>query len=163
DYRGTACFGFYVLYRTLVRAKVRAIKAAQANAPAAERVAPYLALARRPMQPHPQRLVLTYRLSGRGTTTVAGALICRPTAPRRRSDLERKRLAGVDPLAREAVGVGEGRYDPAATEAAYAALVASADSALSGGLDVIVDAAFLIGERRRAFAPIAARHGARLV
>lgn len=162
DYEGAVCFGFYTLYRALVRAKVRAIKAAQAGTAAAEQVAPYLALARRLTKPRAPRLILTYGLSGSGKTTITSELVARLPAVRIRSDLERKRLAGVDPAVHDDLDVGEGRYDAAATERTYSALAAAADAALSGGLDVIVDATFLSRDRRRAFEPIAARRRAGL-
>lgn len=164
DYRGTALLGFYLLYRALVRAKVRAIKAsAAADARhAAERVAPYLALARRLMQRERPRLILTYGLSGSGKTTVTEELVPRLPAIRLRSDLERKRLAGVAPTVTEALGVGEGRYDAAMTDRTYEVLRTGADAALSGGLDVIVDATFIARERRAAFAELAALRGAEL-
>ena len=162
DYAGTACLAFYVLYRALVRAKVRAIKAAQAGAPAGERVAPYLAFALRLIRPRAPRLILTYGLSGSGKTTITSELVARLPALRLRSDLERKRLAGVAADAHEELAVGEGRYDESATEKTYAALAAGADAALAGGLDVIVDATFLTAQRREAFSPIAERHGASL-
>src|SRR5690606_6107960 len=162
DYAGTACLAFYVLYRALVRAKVRAIMAAQAGAPAGERVAPYLGFARRLIRPRTPRLILTYGLSGSGKTTITTELVARLPALRLRSDLERKRLAGVAADAHDELTVGEGRYGAAATERTYAALAAGADAALAGGLDVIVDATFLSAQRREAFAPIAARHGASL-
>jgi len=164
DYRGTALVGFYLLYRALVRAKVRAIKASAAADPgqAAERIAPYLALARRLMQPATPRLILTYGLSGSGKTTVTDELVPRLPAIRLRSDLERKCLVGVAPTARDDFGVGEGRYDAATTDRTYEALRTGADAALSGGLDVIVDATFIARERRLAFAEVAARRGAEL-
>lgn len=160
DYAGTACLAFYTLYRALVRAKVRAIKATQAGTPAAERVAPYLALARSLIRPRTPRLILTYGLSGSGKTTITGELVARLPAIRLRSDLERKRLAGIAPDTHEDLPVGEGRYSRHASDETYAALAAGAEAALAGGLDVIVDATFLSRDRRRAFAPVAARHGA---
>lgn len=160
DYVGTACVAFYTLYRALVRAKVRAIKAAQAGIPAAERVAPYLALARSLIRPRAPRLILTYGLSGSGKTTVTGELVARLPAIRLRSDLERKRLAGVAPDTHEELPVGAGRYSTRATDETYAALAAGAEAALAGGLDVIVDATFLSRQRRRELEPVAARHGA---
>ena len=162
DYAGTVCAAFYMLYRALVRAKVRALKAAQTGTPAAERVAPYLAFARRLVRRRAPRLILTYGLSGSGKTTVTNELVARLPAIRLRSDLERKRLAGVAADAHDDLAVGEGRYDAATTERTYGTLAAGAEAALRGGLDVIVDATFLSRRRRQAFAEIAARTGATL-
>jgi uncharacterized protein len=162
DYSGLALLPFYLLHRALVRAKVRAIKAQGDAAAAAERIAPYLALARRLMPPRRPRLILTYGLSGSGKTTVTDALVPRLPAVRLRSDLERKRLAGVEPTAHGGLGVGEGRYDAAATERTYAALRDGSGRALSAGINVIVDATFLSRARRAEFAELAERHDARV-
>ncbi|HEX7081346.1 MAG TPA: AAA family ATPase [Gammaproteobacteria bacterium] len=163
DYSGTRTATFYLVYRALVRAKVRAIKAAQSarSGPAEDRVRPYLDAARRLIEPRAPLLVLTHGLSGSGKTTVTNELVPRLPALRIRSDLERKRLHGVAPDVHEELGVGEGRYGRAATDRTYAALAAFAEDALLGGLDVIVDATFLTRARRAPFVALAARCGAR--
>jgi predicted kinase len=74
-----------------------------------------------------------------------------------RSDVERKRLFGLDPLARG--GAEEGLYTPAATTRTYAHLAAVTEELLDAGLSVIVDATFLERERRARFAALGARAG----
>ena len=162
DYPGMRLLRFYLVYRALVRAKVRAIKAVQARAPdPGARVGPYLALARGLTEERSPLLVITRGLSGSGKTTVAGELMTRLPAVRIRSDLERKRLHGLAPDARGDLGVGQGRYDSAATERTYQTLAAFAEHALAGGLNVIVDATFASRDRRTAFRSLAERCGAR--
>lgn len=164
DYAGSALLSFYLLYRALVRAKVGALKVSALTEPssAAEDIANYLALGRRLLAARAPQLILTYGLSGSGKTTVTTDLVARLPAIRLRSDLERKRLAGVAAAARSGAGVGEGLYDAAATEKTYDALLRGAASALSGGSNVIVDATFLSRARRRMFTPLAKQHGASL-
>src|SRR5690606_41484683 len=91
-----------------------------------------------------------------------GGVARRVRALRLRQVVERKRLVGIAPTTREERGVGEGRYDAATTASPSDALKTGADAALSGGLGVIVDATFILRERRAAFAELAARHGAQL-
>ncbi|MDW8467610.1 MAG: ATP-binding protein [Burkholderiales bacterium] len=85
---------------------------------------------------------------GSGKTTVAGALAERLGAVRIRSDVERKRLAGLAPLARAAAAPGEGLYDAAATRRTYARLAQLAGAVLEARWPAIVDAAFARREQR---------------
>ena len=74
-----------------------------------------------------------------------------------RSDVERKRLAGLAPLADSRAARPDGDlYAEAATEATYARLNALARQALTAGWPVIVDAAFLRRDQREAFRALAA-------
>jgi aminoglycoside phosphotransferase family enzyme/predicted kinase len=160
DYGGVDVLLFYLVYRALVRAKVAAIKAAQSAAEGhdAQR---YLATAvdfsarRRPL------LVITHGLSGSGKTTVTDELISRLPAIRARSDLERKRLYGLEPLARSSSGLRSGLYAPWATLKTYAALAEIAHGLLRNGQNALIDATFLQRIERLDFRQIAAAHGAR--
>ena len=75
-----------------------------------------------------------------------------------RSDVERKRLFGLDALARSA-GSGLDLYGADATRRTFERLARHAHAALRAGLPVIVDAAFLRRAERRDFAALAARLG----
>jgi uncharacterized protein len=162
DYDGLRVLRFYLVHRALVRAKVRAVKAAQN---AAERgrdtLAPYLATARDCVEPHTPLLVITHGLSGSGKTHVSDALIGGLQAVRARSDLERKRLYGLAPEERTRSAVGEGIYDESVTERTYARLAEIATAALRNGFNAIVDATFLRRAERERFRELAARAGAR--
>ncbi len=162
DYAGLDLLPFYLVYRALVRAKVRVLKAVQTGDMERfeRRVLPYLRLADALLRPRRPLLAITHGLSGSGKTTVTSELIPRLPALRVRSDLERKRLRGVAPDTHEAFAVGHGRYTAAATAETYAALERAAHRALDARLDVIVDATFLAESERAAFRASAERCGA---
>jgi aminoglycoside phosphotransferase family enzyme/predicted kinase len=162
DYGGLAVLRFYLVYRALIRAKVRAIKAAQQHAESGrDATTPYLELATGLCEPRAPLLVINHGLSGSGKTHVTGELVGRLPALRVRSDLERKRLLGFTADARTASPVGGGSYDERSTERTYERLAEVAGTALAHGFDLIVDAAFLRRAEREAFRALAARAGAR--
>ena len=110
----------------------------------------YLAEARAHLVPAPARLIAIGGPSGTGKSRLAQALACHigaaPGAVILRSDVIRKRLAGVPPTAR----LREGAYTAEATAAVYAALAAEAQTALLAGHAVIADAVFGRREERAA-------------
>ncbi|HEX5047117.1 MAG TPA: AAA family ATPase [Gammaproteobacteria bacterium] len=162
DYDGLAVLRFYLVNRALVRAKVRALKAAQQYAEhGRDAPAPYLDLAAELAAPGSPLLVVTHGLSGSGKTHVTTELIGRLPALRVRSDLERKRLLGLSADARTASPVGGGSYDPGASEQTYGRLADIARTALEHGFNLIVDAAFLRRPEREQFRGVALRSGAR--
>jgi aminoglycoside phosphotransferase family enzyme/predicted kinase len=159
DYDGVHVLRFYLVYRALVRAKVAAIKRAQSGERAADvdylGTATLLARRRRPL------LLITHGLSGSGKTHLTDELVGRLPALRVRSDLERKRLHGLDALARSSSGLGRGIYSAADGTRTYAVLAAAADTMLRHGFDAIVDATFLRERERLEFRQIAAFNDAR--
>jgi hypothetical protein len=80
-----------------------------------------------------------------------------------RSDIERKRLHGLAPLARSESGMGRGIYTPEADVATYAHLQRLARRILASGMPVVVDAAFLKRTEREAFRALAADMGVSFV
>ena len=157
DYEALEVLRFYLVYRALVRAKVRALKAAQNSAEAGRaEIRPYLDAARALVTPRTPLLVITRGLSGSGKTHLTQALIGAQRAVRVRSDLERKRLHGLEAGARTGSAIGGGLYDPRATERTYARLAGIATIALRNGFDAIVDATFLRHAERAVFAQLAA-------
>jgi aminoglycoside phosphotransferase family enzyme/predicted kinase len=165
DYEGLAVLRFYLVYRALVRAKVAALRAAQPDldAQARERVAAerrgYFALARRLADGARPAIVLMHGLSGSGKTTVAQALLERLGAVRVRSDVERKRLHGLDARARSGAGLDAGLYAPEATRRTYERLAAAARAIVDAGFTAIVDAAALRRADRAAFRALARELG----
>lgn len=162
DYGGLTVLRFYLVYRALVRAKVTAIGAAQhhhadASLDVALRgyVRHALALTRAPAP----RLVILCGLSGSGKTALAAALSERLPLIHLRSDVERKRLFGLPPLARERTAPAAGIYAPDASERTYRHLLDSAERILAAGHGVLVDATFLTPARRRPFQSLARRLG----
>ena len=166
---GLAVLPWYLVYRHMVRAKVDAIRLAQGGLDdaAADRLARrlrrHVGLALRRADPPRPLAVLMSGYSGSGKSHLAEALAPRLGAVRLRSDVERKRLHGVDPWAGAAAPPGEGLYAKDATDRTYERLAALARVALDAGLPVIVDAAFLGAGRRRDFVALAGRLGARPV
>lgn len=149
DYEGLGVFSFYFVYRALVRAKVSAIRAAQAGISPAERVAAmaacrsYVELAANETIQRRTAMILTHGFSGAGKSHVAGQLAEEMPAIRLRSDVERKRLRGFLALDRTRALPGGGIYDPATTLATYQRLQQLAEAVVGAGFTVIVDAAFL--------------------
>ena len=146
DYSGTALLRYYAVYRALVRAKVAAIRGEQTigagrDAVLAE-VRALLNLATTLTRPLPVRLDVTHGLSGSGKTTATQKLMQTPGAIRLRSDVERKRLAGLDAQARSGSGVGENLYAADATQNTYKHLAHLAGQILDAGWPAIVDATF---------------------
>jgi hypothetical protein len=147
DVAGVRVLRYYQVHRALVRAKVAALRSAQAAGSASiEALAlarRYLAQAGRCAQPGRPSLTLTHGFSGSGKSTAAQALVESDGAIRLRADVERKRLAGLRADERSGSALGAGLYTPAATAATYARLCALAIPALQAGLPVVLDASFL--------------------
>ncbi|MEX0729553.1 MAG: AAA family ATPase [Aquisalimonadaceae bacterium] len=163
DHNGVALLRFYQVYRALVRAKIQALHLAEGSLPTAQRTQiahardDYLALAEHLTIPPPPSLTITCGLAGSGKSTAALALVERTGAIRLRSDVQRKRLRGLKPLARSGSAIGGGIYTEASSHATYQKLAELADSLLTAGWPVVVDAAFLKRWQRRLFRDIAAR------
>lgn len=144
DYAGLALLRYYAVYRALVRTKIALLRAGQTDgAPhdaALHDARAYLALATTLTRPLPARLSITHGLSGSGKTTVTTERMQTPGAIRVRSDVERKRLAGLDALAQSGSAVGAQLYAADATARTYGRLAELAGMLLDAGWPVIVDA-----------------------
>ena len=154
DYDGARLLPLYVLYRAMVRAKVAAIDYEQhaARTDRAEdrhTIDRYCALARALTSNRPPVLVLMTGVSGSGKTWLSSRLIRAVPALRLRSDLERRRMFGLDETADSESGIGTGIYDARADREVYGQLLASAEHLLNAGINVILDAAFLDVKHRR--------------
>ncbi|MBT8130612.1 MAG: AAA family ATPase, partial [Gammaproteobacteria bacterium] len=161
DYQGLRIFRFYLVYRALVRAKVDAIRAAQQGLSENEQQAAehgfraYLALAGSYMRHALPRLLITRGMSASGKSTLTQPLLERMGAVRIRSDIERKRMFGIDLDADSGAGIEQGIYSAEAGEKTYQRLALLAESVLAAGYNVIVDAAFLKFEQRQLFSSLA--------
>ncbi|MFZ2855887.1 MAG: AAA family ATPase [Rhodocyclaceae bacterium] len=163
DYAGLQLLPFYRVYRALVRAKVALIRALQAPpadaADATDALAvclQYLAFARRASLPRQRLLLLMHGVSGSGKTRLAQAVLERIGGLRLRSDIERKRLGGLLPLAHSQSAIDGGLYAPAMTQATYQRLAHLARLVLAAGFPVIVDAASLQRWQRDIFRRLSA-------
>jgi predicted kinase len=164
-YSALAVLRFYAVYRAIVRAKVHLIRALQEAAGSAERARlsgqyeSYLALARRCTTLGRPAILLMHGFPGCGKSTIALALAQELGAVRIRSDVERKRLHGLAPLARTVSPAGAGLYGPSATRATYSRLAEAARSIVTSGHTAIVDAAFLARAERAMLRAVAVSEG----
>jgi predicted kinase len=167
DHGGLALLPFFAVYRALVRAQVAALRLAQAG-DAAARAAAREALARdlrvagelSQLRHATPSLVLTCGLSGSGKSTVALALLQPLGAVRVRSDVERKRLAGMASTARPTAEQARQLYSRAMNTRTYARLQSLSRQLLRAGLNVIVDAAALRRHERDELRALAAADAA---
>ena len=165
DYSSVAVLPFYLVYRAVVRAKIGLIRASQhATAGQQDQRARhayphYLALAASYTGPRRGAVIITHGLSGSGKTTLTQASLAALGAVRIRSDIERKRLHGLDALAHTESAPGTGIYSPDATARTYRQLAQHARSIAAAGYPVIVDATFLKHAQRAAFRALAQELG----
>ncbi len=161
DYEGVLLLPFYMCYRAMVRCKVALFTCATPGLDAtareeqARKASAYLRLAHTyTVRPRPF-LCLTQGLSGSGKTTLSRHLMLRHPCVRLRSDVERKRLSGLTPLANSESALGAGIYAPEISQLTYQRLLDLARLLLEGGHGVIVDATFLLGSQRQPFIDLA--------
>ena len=157
DYGGLAVLRYYLAYRAVVRELVASIRRAQR----AESTEPsrYARLATRLLDTQEPRLLITHGVSGSGKSFLARELLGRAGAIRIRSDLERKRLHGLDPHSRSHSALDEGLYGADASQRTYARLLELAAISLDAGWPTIVDATFLRAADRAPFRRLAAERG----
>jgi predicted kinase len=165
DYEGLRLLPLYSAYLALVRAKVDALGAETAAAEERRvleaRLAERLATAACFMDAESPVLVIMHGVTASGKSWLSERLVSCIHAVRIRSDLERKRVAGVAPLAKRVFGVGEGDYNAKTMQSTYERLLECAESALDGARSVIVDATFLNKSHRAMFRSLALRRRCR--
>jgi len=165
DYEGMKVFNLYFTYRCLVRAKVAVIRGsergnAQDRLTDIDEANRYCRLAGRQVASRRPLCVAMHGFSGSGKTWVSSRLMDGLPAIRVRSDIERKRLFGLDAAAVSGSGLGSGLYSSEATASVYARLGELASMLLESGHSVIVDAAFLDRSKRGALRQAVQRSGA---
>ncbi|NTW50971.1 MAG: AAA family ATPase [Chlorobiaceae bacterium] len=160
DYAGLRVLRFYCTYRAMVRAKVTSIRLTQEydlqrkQEILAEHRS-YLDLALDYTRPRAPMLLVTHGLSGSGKSMHSSALADMGGFVHIRSDVERKRLFGMESLDKS-ISKGLDIYRPDSTQKTYESMLEAAASALSGGYTAIVDATFLKKSQRAAFITLAA-------
>ncbi len=160
DYAGLRLFGFYATHRALVRAKVDLLSAqsvASQEAPFLARFERRLQAARKWSTQRQGMIVLMHGLSGSGKSWLSERLVTALPGLRIRSDVERKRLAGIAPHSSAASDIGDGIYSPDFDRRTYARLLEYAEIGVAAGFTMIIDATFLDGERRTPFFALARR------
>jgi len=160
DYSGVALLRYYAVYRAMVRAKVSALRIEQSddNDSSHQELNTCLMLAEQLTQTIPTQLWITHGLSGSGKTTLSQTLSLDYGMIRLRSDIERKRLAGLDVMAHSGSKIRQGLYTQKANKRTYAHLLHLTAELLNTGWPIIVDATFLERWERDLFRAIAKRH-----
>ena len=153
----------YEAARALVRAKVAVLHARQRDGDPARlaSAARYIAWAAARLDPPRPMLLATCGYSGAGKTFLATRLAAALHALHLRSDVERKRLAGLGPLDDSRSPADAGIYTREFNARTYARLSEAAAEALAGGTPAIVDAACLRRSERRDLENCAIAHDAR--
>ncbi|WP_428604012.1 AAA family ATPase [Sedimenticola sp.] len=157
DYTALPLLRFYQVYRAMVRAKVTAIRLAQGDLLPAEHARldaefnAYLQLARRYTASGSGGVIITHGFSGSGKST--GTLTCleQLSAVRVRSDVERRRLAGIAADQASHSVTDGGIYQVDFSRRTYARLEQLAGAIAETGWVAIVDATFLRRDQRQRF------------
>lgn len=157
DYAGVRLLCYYLVYRAMVRAKIAYLSSRQHPEEAIhlkdfER---YLELAQTFSQMRQPALCITHGFSGSGKSYAARRLAAQLGALHLRSDIERKRLAGLEATARSKAPPAGGIYSPDFTHRTYQKLRDDAHTILTAGFPVIVDATFLKRPYREKFRELA--------
>lgn len=165
DYDSVPTLGFFKAYRAMVRAKVALLAADQkpASDPDHESrqalAGDYVRTAWRALQADSGHILITHGLSGSGKSHLALGLAEALPGLRLRSDVERKRLFGLDPGADTGSQLGGGIYTPEATRRTYERLAEIAGELARAGETVMVDATFLARAPREQLHEAARRAG----
>lgn len=163
DYAGMKLLRFYAVYRAMVRAKVASIRSGQSGQSAVDTAREkqecldYLRLALKLSRSDAPSLVIAHGLSGSGKTTFSQELVAQLGMITLRSDIERKRLAGLDALAKSGSGVESGIYTRDFSRRTYEYMAQLAESLLQSGWRVLVDATFIARWQRNLFRQLASR------
>jgi len=164
DFEGLELLRFYQTYRAMVRAKVAAIRLGQQlNDVEKEQVTTayreYLALAERYIKADKSMLIITSGPSGSGKSVAARRLVASMPAVQISSDIERKRLAGLPPLARSDSNHNEGIYTPQMSARTYRRLAELCEIVINAGFTAVADATFLKQPYRQPFMELAQKLG----
>ena len=149
DFQGLALLTLYKAYRAMVRGKIALFTMGNPSLSEAEkadlmqRYRNYAQMAEDYSNfPNPY-LLATTGLSASGKSVISRDMAAELGLIRLRSDVERKRLAGLGPLDSSQSGIGQDLYSEDANQRTYQRLADLAQQLLLAGLPVIVDAACL--------------------
>jgi len=156
DYAGLKLLRFYLVYRAMVRAKIAYLTFDQSgNSHHLHDLDHYLELARGFSQPRSRMLLITHGFSGSGKSFASRRLAAHLEAVHLRSDVERKRLAGLPPQHKSKAGLGKDLYSENFSRLTYDRLFELAKQVLEAEFSVIVDATFLHRKDRQRFGELA--------
>lgn len=168
DHEAALLLPLFTVSRGLVRAAVAGIRGSQeGQSPEGLRsraeAGRYLDLAERITTPAPPLLVAMCGVSGSGKTTLASSLALALGGVCIRSDVERKRLFGLEPMDRPSALADPGSlYTEEANRQTYDRLAAIARTLLASPITVVVDAACTRRWQRATLAEAARTAGVRL-
>ncbi len=162
DYEGVRILRFYLTYRAMVRAKVARIKLQQINTDNELKDSLHLEFGRHidlataytDSRAHTP-VVITHGFSGCGKTYLTGELVENADVIRIRSDIERKRLVGLQAMQRSHSDIARGLYTDKMNDEVYLRLHQLAGTIVKAGYPVIVDATFLRHDDRNLFQRLA--------
>lgn len=163
DYQGLPLLNFYKTYRALVRAKVTCLRLSQPGLSSRERTVDselaqsYLDLATSYTVPQQPPLIISHGFSGSGKSTFIEQLAPLCGAISLHSDIERKRLHGLQATETSHSALDSGIYTEQASRQTYHHLQTQAETILLSDLPVIVDATFLKQEQRRQMQQLASK------
>ncbi|NTW56013.1 MAG: AAA family ATPase [Chlorobiaceae bacterium] len=164
DYAALPLLGYYTVYRAMVRAKVTAIRYVQTmherpDNKVLEEHRSYIRFADECSGKRPPMLLITCGFSGSGKTTVSAEIASQLECLHIRSDIERKRIAGLEPLDRCREGDTAVLYSQGSSDETYRKLLEISRISLEEGIPVIADATFLEKEKRAMFRKTAEKAG----
>ena len=162
DYSALKLLRFYCVYRALVRAKISALRLMQLDKKTIEYqhfkriTSQYIEQAKtEAFERKPPQLILLQGVSGSGKSFLSLQLLDHIEAIVISSDIERKRLFGVDALERVAEHKKTTLYSNSMNRKTYQRLQSLAKQILQLGMSVIVDATFLKTRHRQPFYKLA--------
>jgi len=146
DYEAIQLLSFYKSYRAMVRAKVTRFMLADPGIDDDNRskleadYQRYIDLAESYTVFEQPFMLITHGVSGSGKSAISRAVIKELGVIRIRSDVERKRLFGLNAEERSLSELDQGIYTPEATEKTYQRLISLADMIIHSATPVIIDA-----------------------
>ncbi|MCP4409181.1 MAG: AAA family ATPase [Gammaproteobacteria bacterium] len=161
DYGGLALLRFYQVYRAMVKAKVNAIRLSQGHLATRQRqdlirlYRSYTQLAISYTGDRKPALIITHGLSGSGKSTLCQQLAEQQGFIWIRSDVERKRLYGLEASEHSRSEIRKGLYTEQAGKRTYKWLLTLANRITDAGFTALVDATFLRSDQRSAFIELA--------
>ena len=164
DFSGLRLLAFYLVYRAMVRTKIAVLRLQQEltddeRKKVEQQYRSYLALAERYTRPSSPALLLMSGPSGSGKSVVVRRLFSVLPVIQLASDIERKRLAGLDPLDRSGSETGGGIYTRDMGQRTYARLLELCRDVIAAGFVAVADATFLKRDQRRPFEELVSELG----
>ncbi|MGR8949363.1 MAG: bifunctional aminoglycoside phosphotransferase/ATP-binding protein [Gammaproteobacteria bacterium] len=153
DYTGASLLPLFAAYRSIVRAKVAALRLEQSpqDESTANKLSRHIEWAYRQIDRPVGKLIITHGYSGSGKSYWAAQLVSTINAIRIRSDVLRKTRAQIPTIARPELKLGEALYSTQTSDQLYAEMVELSRALLSAGENVIVDATCLRRAHREGF------------